>query len=243
MHKINSENNLSISGNCNNVTIINSEINKEQLTTKPLTPTLSNQEFAIKLDENNFIIDKNKLSEEIDIIIGHILDDEIIKISIFSKKYQNEYEQCDSIEVKNIFKSYIKRNIKTLKKYEEIINNFLPFAINNELFLVDSLKMIFIGLIERISLYRTNGIVSDYTKIDIFNDKKDFYTNIFLDHKELESIKIPIQSLMFSGYDIHDLTYDITYFKAIPSILYEFFSREYKIEEIKKYLSLNIGLG
>ncbi|MDO9208819.1 MAG: hypothetical protein Q7T91_11265 [Sulfuricurvum sp.] len=249
MHKVNSENSLAISGD-NNTIIIQSGSELIQDTNSILSSsnTLS-EKFIIELNENNTIIDRKELSEKIDSIIESLLDDNAIEIILTSLKFQKEYIASEFKEIKNQYKSYIKNNELKLKNIAEILNEFIPYAIRNRLFTISQIKLIFIGITDRIDFYSHS--LSEYTKIDIYDHRLKFGTYIHLDKNELKSLSDRFESEMGisfcnfinSGYDIHDLPTDLKYTKAIPAILEEFFYKKYPIEDIKKYLSPEIGLG
>lgn len=249
MHKINSENSLAILGNDNTIIIHNgSEVIKDSNLISSPSIVIS-EKFLIELDENNSIPNRKELSEQIDSIIEAILDDKVIEVILTSSKFQKEYNAFESKEVKNQYKSYIKNNDLKLKNIAEILSIFIPYAISNRLFTIMQIKLIFIGVIDRIDFY--NHLLSDYTKIDIYDYRLKFGTYIHLDQNELKPLSDRFESAMGisfsnfinSGYDIHDLPADLKYTKAIPAILEEFFYRKYSIEDIKKYLSPEIGLG
>lgn len=249
MHKVNSENTLAISGDHNTIIIQSGSELIHDTNSILSSSNILSEKFLIELNENNSIIDRKELSEKIDSIIESLLDDNVIEIILTSLKYQKEYNAFESKEVKNQYKSYIKNNNLKLKNIAEILNVFIPYAISNRLFTIMQIKLIFIGVIDRIDFYSHS--LSDYTKIDIYDDRLKFGTYIHLDRNEIKPLSdrfesemgISFSNFINSGYDIHDLPADLKYTKAIPAILEEFFYKKYLIEDIKKYLNPKIGLG
>lgn len=227
-----------------------SEVTNKKILDQDLTlTTCLPEKFTIQLNEKNDIPDSNKLLEQIDLIIDRLLDDKAIDIILTSLKYQKEYAENSSMEVKNFFKREIKSNNEKLTKVSKILNTFLPYAIQNRLFEIGSFRIIFLGLIDRIGFYTRS--LTAYTRIDLYNRELKFGTYIHLSENELNPLKdnfekhtgLSFNNFIDSGYDIYDLPTNIRFSKAIPAILEEFFYRDYSINDIRKYLSLKIGLG
>lgn len=209
---------------------------------------LFTKKLIITLNEKNRIIDKKQYIDVINLIINYKLHNKNYELIVESKKYQaqlQEAQRAKNLEVYNILKSYTILNNKWLTEYKNTLQEFIIEQVINNYIPPYNIKDVTIGLVEA-SLLNSN--TTGLTKIDLATNNQDFCCRIFLTKDERnildEHIDIPISIMYIDyGYDIWDLPFNLVYEKAIPSIIYELYSREKSLKNLQKYMSLKIGIG
>ncbi len=243
--KINSENTISIAGDGNKVFILNSEFLKKMTLLRPFV-CLKKRFFVkgirIELDEKYSPISIEELEKQVDLIIFYILNRKEFEINIASSKYEVELKKhSKNLEIKNFFVKAISEKKEKLDALSFCMKEFLNVAIEKSLLTLDDLKLIAIGMIER--LVFDNNFPQGSGKIDVFTTSQDFGCSIYLTQIDVQALNMSLLDLQFSGYDIYDLPRDIRLKKAFPAIIQEFFYQKLDINDIEKYLYLKIGLG
>jgi len=178
-------------------------------------------------------------------MINYQLHNKNFELTVKSKKYQAQLQDAKkvkNIEAYNILKGYAISNNKWLDKYKSTLQEFIIEQVKNNYIPSHNIKDVAFGLVEA-SLHESN--ITKLTKIDLATPKQDFSCRIFLteDERKLldEKIDIPVSVMYINyGYDIWDLPFNLIYEKALPSIIYELYSRE---RNLKKYMYLKIGIG
>lgn len=243
--KINSENTINMIGNSNKLIIENSKSSKK-------IDLLQNfiffknrflvKKISIKLDEKYSPISIKKLEKQVDLIIFYILNSKEFEINIVSSKYEAELKKhSKNLDRKNFFLKAISEKREELSTLSFRMKEFLNVAIKKTLLNLDDLKLIAIGMIERLKFDDTSPQGSQ--KIDIFKASQDFGCSVQLTQVDVEALTMSLFDLQFSGYDIYDLPRDIRLKKAFPAIIQEFFYQKLDIKDIKKYLYLKISHG
>lgn len=243
--KINSENSISIQGNGNKLLILNLEFFKK-IKSFQLFAFLKKRFFTkkieIKLDDKYQPTSMKELEKQVDLIISYVLNRKEFEINIFSPKYEVKLkEQSKNLEIKNFYVQLIAEKNEKLSNLSFRMKEFISISVKKKIFHTSDLRLILIGIVERLGFYSNQP--QGTTKIDIFNVNKDFACSIHLTKTEVATLDVPFFDLQFSGYNIYDLPYDIRLKKVFPSIIEEFFYQKLDIKDIEKYLYLKIGLG
>ena len=243
--KINSENSINIQGNGNNLLILNSELFKK-VNFFQYFVSLKKQFFIkkieIKLDDKYRPLSVEELEKQVDLIIFYILNKKEFKINVVSSQYETQRQkQSNSLEVINFYVQAISEKNDRLSNLSFRMKEFIGISVKKKIFHTSDLRLILIGIVERLGFYSNQP--QGTTKIDIFNVNKDFACSIHLTKTEVATLDVTFFDLQFSGYNIYDLPYDIRLKKVFPSIIEEFFYQKLDIKDIEKYLYLKIGLG
>lgn len=243
--KINSENSISIQGNGNKLLILNLEFFKK-IKSFQLFAFLKKRFFTkkieIKLDDKYQPISMKELEKQVDLIISYVLNRKEFEINIFSPKYEVKLkEQSKNLEIKNFYVQLIAEKNERLSNLSFRMKEFISISVKKKIFDTSDLRLILIGIVERLGFYSNQP--QGTTKIDIFNVNNDFACSIHLTKTEVATLDVTFFDLQFSGYNIYDLPYDIRLKKVFPSIIEEFFYQKLDIKDIEKYLYLKIGLG
>lgn len=245
--KINSENSINVQGNGNNLWILNSELLKKVNLFRYfvfLKKRFFTKKIEIKLDDTYQSTSIEELEKQVDLIIFYILNRKEFEINIASSKYEAELKKhSKNLEIKNFFVKAISEKKEKLDALSFCMKEFLNVAIEKSLLTLDDLKLIAIGMIERLGFY--SNFPQGTQKIDIFTSSQDFGCYMHLTQNEVEALRLnlPLLDMPLPGYDIYDLPRDIRLKKAFPAIIQEFFYRKLDIKDIEKYLYLKIGLG
>lgn len=243
--KINSENTISIAGNGNKIFILNSDFFKKMALLHPfvcLKKRFFVKKISIELDKKYSPISIKELEKQIDLIIFYILNSIEFEINIVSSKYEAELKKhSKNLEIKNFFVKAISEKKETLSALSFRMKEFFSVTVKKRLLNLDDLKLIMIGMIERLKFDCIFPQGSE--RIRIFKASQDFSCDICLTQPEVEILNISLLDLQFSGYDIYDLPREIRLKKAFPAIIQEFFYQRLDIKDIEKYLYLKIGLG
>lgn len=243
--KINSENSISIQGNGNNLLILNSELFKKVNLFQyfvSLKKRFFTKKIEIKLDDTYQPTSIEELEKQVDLIISYVLNRKEFEINIVSSKYETQRQkQSNSLEVINFYVQAISEKNDRLSNLSFRMKEFISISVKKKIFHTSDLRLILIGIVERLGFYSNQP--QGTRKIDIFNVNQDFACSIRLSKTEVETLSMPLLDLQFSGYDIYDLPYDIRLKKVFPSIIEEFFYQKSDIKDIEKYLYLKIGLG
>lgn len=210
--------------------------------------SLFTKKLTITLNEKNRIIDKKQYNDIIDLMINHQLHNKNYELTVKSKKYQAQLQEAQknkNLEAYNILKSYTISNNKWLDEYKNTLQEFIIEQVKNNYIPSYNIKDVAVGLVEA-SLHESN--TTGLTKIDLATKNQDFSCRIFLTKNERnildEHIDIPLSIMYIDyGYDIWDLPFNLVYEKAIPSIIYELYSREKSLKNLQKYMYLKIGIG
>lgn len=198
--------------------------------------------MSITLNENNAILKPKKTAEMIQKIIKYSQDGKNFLVTINPIKYKRAYIKTKDRKDKNLIYSMMVSNQKSVNKIENILNQSVPFLL--EQYGIYEISLILEGVIE---YYKEKEYVSNsYHKISLGSETDTFYCVILIDEKAMQDLEDKFNRPYYivdfsSGYDIHDLSYEVRYKQAIPAILIEMADKDIDFNNISKYLHLKIG--
>lgn len=215
---------------------------------KNIIKNLFLKKLKINLNEKNRIIDINDYKNTIDLMLKYQLNNNSYKLIVNSNKWKNELEQSKrnkNIEIYNQFKSFSISNDKWIEEFSNILNDFIRVQVTKNLIPLHHIKEVAVGLVEA-SLHSTD--TQNYTKVGFDSKDNKFGCHIFLDNNEVQQLNEQLGISIFDvysyyGYDMWNLPINIIYSKALPSIMYELYLREKNLNNLDKYMNLNIGIG
>lgn len=222
--------------------------NSNFISIKNIIKNLFLKKLKINLNEKNRIIDINDYKNTIDLMLKYQLNNNSYKLTVHSKKWKNELEQSKrnkNIEIYNQFKIFSISNDKWIKEFTNILNEFIRVQVAKNIVPQYNIKEVAVGLAEA-SLHNVD--IQNYTKIGFDSKDNKFGCHIFLNNNEVEQLNKQLGISIFDvyshyGYDMWNLPINIIYSKALPSIMCELYLREKNLNNLDKYMNLNIGIG